>query len=45
MEEDKYFEASTLGSDMVMKKKIRREAGILNDESIDVSSSRRSQAK
>ncbi len=39
MEEDKYLGASTLGSDMVTKEKFCREAGVLNDKSIDVSSS------
>jgi hypothetical protein len=41
VEEDKYLRASALDSDMVMKKKFCRETGILNDDSIDVSSSRR----
>ena len=39
MEEDKYLGASTLGSDVVTKKKFCRKAGVLNDKSIDVSSS------
>ncbi len=41
MEEDKYLRASTLGSDMVTIKKSRRETGILNDDSINIFSSRR----
>ena len=39
MDEDKYLGASTLGSDMVPKKKFHRETGILNGNSFDVSSS------
>ncbi len=34
-------EASALSSDVVTKKKIHREAGILNDDNIDISISRR----
>ena len=41
MEEDKYLGASALGSDVVMREKFRREVGILNDKSINISSSRR----
>ncbi len=41
VEEAKYFRASALGSDVVTKKKICRETGVLNDNSIEVSSSRR----
>jgi hypothetical protein len=41
VEEDKYLGASALGSDVVTMKKFHREAGIVNDESINVSSSHR----
>ena len=41
VEEDKYLRASALGSDVVTKKKFCRETGILNNDSINISSSRR----
>ena len=41
VEEDKYLGASALGSDVVTKKKICRETGVLNNDSIDISSSHR----